>query len=686
MAIFTVTNTNDSGPGSLRQAIEDSNAAGGDNTIEFDAALLGQTITLLSALPVNTSADIDGDIDGDGSANDVTISSLEDTSLFTLDVDGVDFESSATLFLDIPDTLDFPITRGAINVTADDASFTNTGDITIDGAGMFGDRVSAVQVEGDNFTFSNLGSDTTITTTARSVIETLGFDPVTFEILDLITHVVNEGTLIAQDDTVRIINGSVVNSGTIRTEGTFDFGGLTGLQPGEIADGILFFGPQSDSYSGPTNLVNNTATGIIEGVRSGIFQIGGGQIDNAGLITADVTGILLQGSFRETAQDDFVLNNSGVITGGTENFGLNGPDPDDDIGAIHATTGLTDITINNTGTISDPDAVITAFSGTTVNNTGTGQLLSDIDGTGDDNVAFIGSQMDDFIVEDNISINFIAPTPELTFESSQGVTFEGSNENGFNVFEIPDGNGGTILVEFFPGDQLPLANVAGVNILALIDIADSIDSGFLSFQSDPNDDFIFPASITITSPTAGDLIVTYTISDGFSVTDTNGDLAFNVPADVNFDDEITNDAGAFIDGDIITGLGNDVINNIGVIDGNADLSPTGDSILAVTSVTEIIGDIFTGVGDDSVTNSGVITGEVFLGEGDDIFSGEGSDTSNVVFGEDGDDTLTGGSANDSLSGGDGDDLLLGSSGADMIDGGDGIDTNSFEDLGAGVRA
>ena len=47
MTIFTVTNTNDSGPGSLRQAIEDSNAAGGDNTIEFDAGLLGQTITCL---------------------------------------------------------------------------------------------------------------------------------------------------------------------------------------------------------------------------------------------------------------------------------------------------------------------------------------------------------------------------------------------------------------------------------------------------------------------------------------------------------------------------------------------------------------------------------------------------------------------------------------------------------------
>ncbi|HEU0208269.1 MAG TPA: hypothetical protein VFQ78_04745 [Candidatus Udaeobacter sp.] len=42
-ATITVTNTNDSGPGSLRQALAD--ADDGD-TITFDSALAGQTITL----------------------------------------------------------------------------------------------------------------------------------------------------------------------------------------------------------------------------------------------------------------------------------------------------------------------------------------------------------------------------------------------------------------------------------------------------------------------------------------------------------------------------------------------------------------------------------------------------------------------------------------------------------------
>ncbi len=55
-ATFTVINTNDSGAGSLRQAITDANGAGaGPHTIAFDIPGSGvQTITLLSALPALT--------------------------------------------------------------------------------------------------------------------------------------------------------------------------------------------------------------------------------------------------------------------------------------------------------------------------------------------------------------------------------------------------------------------------------------------------------------------------------------------------------------------------------------------------------------------------------------------------------------------------------------------------------
>jgi hypothetical protein len=67
-ASFPVTNTNDSGPGSLRQAILDMNAAGaGPHTIVFN--VYGQ-ITLLSSLPAITNSDVT--IDGE---NKITLNS-----------------------------------------------------------------------------------------------------------------------------------------------------------------------------------------------------------------------------------------------------------------------------------------------------------------------------------------------------------------------------------------------------------------------------------------------------------------------------------------------------------------------------------------------------------------------------------------------------------------------------------
>ena len=61
-ATFVVTNTNDAGPGSLRDAIEKANAAQGADTITFNIAGTGpHTIGLTYALPTITSPlNIDG--------------------------------------------------------------------------------------------------------------------------------------------------------------------------------------------------------------------------------------------------------------------------------------------------------------------------------------------------------------------------------------------------------------------------------------------------------------------------------------------------------------------------------------------------------------------------------------------------------------------------------------------------
>jgi hypothetical protein len=58
---LTVTNTNDSGPGSLRQAILDANANSGPDTITFSIGTGAQTITLATLLPnITDTVTIDG--------------------------------------------------------------------------------------------------------------------------------------------------------------------------------------------------------------------------------------------------------------------------------------------------------------------------------------------------------------------------------------------------------------------------------------------------------------------------------------------------------------------------------------------------------------------------------------------------------------------------------------------------
>ena len=75
-ATFTVTNLNDSGPGSLRQAVLNANATGGADTIQFQAGLVG-TITLTSNIEITDSLTINGP-----AASQLTISGNKAQQIF----------------------------------------------------------------------------------------------------------------------------------------------------------------------------------------------------------------------------------------------------------------------------------------------------------------------------------------------------------------------------------------------------------------------------------------------------------------------------------------------------------------------------------------------------------------------------------------------------------------------------
>ena len=85
-ATFTVTNLNDAGAGSLRQAIIDANGAAGADVITFQAGLTG-TITLATQLDVTGSVDIQGP-----GAAVLAVSGNQVTRVFYLYNDGPQFD------------------------------------------------------------------------------------------------------------------------------------------------------------------------------------------------------------------------------------------------------------------------------------------------------------------------------------------------------------------------------------------------------------------------------------------------------------------------------------------------------------------------------------------------------------------------------------------------------------------
>jgi len=119
---FPVTNTNDAGPGSLRQAILDANAAGaGPHSIVFNVH--GQ-ITLLSSLPI------------------ITVKKLT-----------IDGENRITLNATGPNGIVNPFTINADSVTIRNFTLTNNGDIDFD---IFANR-TGITIENIN-TYSTVGN------------------------------------------------------------------------------------------------------------------------------------------------------------------------------------------------------------------------------------------------------------------------------------------------------------------------------------------------------------------------------------------------------------------------------------------------------------------------------------------------------------------------------------------------
>ena len=279
MALFTVTNLNDSGAGSLRQAIIDANALAGTDTIEFSDTISGGTIVLTSGqLSITDSVIIDGDEDGDLKA-DVAISGNNASRVFLVATPGITADLSS---LTLEDGL--AATGGAIYAVS--GSQLNLTHSTIsDSAADSGGAVLASDTRIASSTFT--GNSATFGGALYLRSGTATITNVTLE-----GNTANDagGAIIASTagGTPLAIDNSTIVGNTLRAGATYDGAGVATFGGGvtEISNSILSGNTGGRDFAGVTgNPGLLTAQSSLVGTTTVIST------DNGGNLFSDTPGV-----------------------------------------------------------------------------------------------------------------------------------------------------------------------------------------------------------------------------------------------------------------------------------------------------------------------------------------------------------------------------------------------------------
>ena len=660
---------------SLREALA-LLGTGSTGPVGFDAGLINGQINLASTLDVTTDAYLNGFVDyllaGDGPVMNIQTDGITVTlfdGLLGLDANGTGYGD-----------------RRALNIEGDSVTFNNEGAIEIDGDNI-GDSDGSIGVAyyGNNFTFFN--SDVSaVQSEGQYGIQASGLNPATgaagFSANTLIT---NEGFIGGTDDAVQINHGTLNNFNEIIAAGTFT---TPGLEPGETSDGVSVVAttdldPAID-YSAGLGIINNSAAGLIEGIRSGVYLNGGGTVTNAGLIQGDMAGIAAQGHFGPTLMTvvDFTLVNSGTV----QRFGAAFGDFASRVAAvtIEGSESLATADITNSGTIISFDIGVRTSVGTVLVNTDTGNINGDSFNSGS-GIAFLGAQLEDYAIGDGL---YDVPT---------GWSFDDNITNdGTIIGDIRTGLGDDIFVN----NNAMTGNITlgkGNDTLTL-----GADATQGTIDAGNGDDFILANNVAnaITGGGGSDTVSYADSASGVTVDltagtasggDADGDSLTGIEnligtADADSltgntaDNSLTGGAGA----DTLLGLaGNDILSGGAsgdVIDGGAgvdtiDYSGSSNRILVNMASASYTSGHATG---DTVSNIENIVGTNFA----DTITGDG--LSNMIIGGNGADILSGFKGNDVIDAGAGNDFISGGRGQDIVDGGAGTDMMRYVGSDAGV--
>jgi Calx-beta domain/Sulfotransferase family/Right handed beta helix region len=329
---FSVTNVNDAGPGSLRQAIDDANNAAGADVITFQPGITG-TITITSGqLVISDTVDIQGP-----GANILSVSGNDTSRVFYL------YNSSASIDVAI---------SGLTITGGDDTSNSNPG-----GAGIFNGNEKLTL---DNVTISGNTSDGlggAVLASGTEMELAVHDSIISGNTADAggggVAIGISGGPLVIQNTTIvsntttsgfgggvyfsGVLSDTVIESSTISGNTAYISGGgvAVGVVGGPLAmrntaivsntatsgqgGGIYFSGVLSDTVIESSTISGNTSDGCGGGVYIG-QTIGGTQTISETTISGNTSACLGGGIFIDTVGTPFTIERS-TISGNSAQVG-----------------------------------------------------------------------------------------------------------------------------------------------------------------------------------------------------------------------------------------------------------------------------------------------------------------------------------------------------------------------------
>ncbi len=719
LATYTVTNTNVTGAGSLRQAIADANANAGADIIEFAGGVTG-TINVADfgsgiSTPVTISEALT--ITGPGSANLTIATDRTISELFKID----DGDSGVLQDVSI---------SGLTILAGENASgITNNETLTLTNvaftAETSGSNQEGVNQTGGTLTLSGTtfsgrwlkpignGSDVTVSTGTLTLEDYLS--------LDLSRLTVSAGSTL--DVNSGVTTDALFGAGNIVLNASAQALIVHGTTPSTFSGVISGAGGVRVQYDATLTLTGaNTYTGTTSMTAGGTLSIAGDANLGTGTIYFAEGGgtLLVTGTTIIDNAISFVLGNGTVSAGAGVDVTLSGAITDNAGSRAFTKTGTGTVTLSGANTFRGGTTVsegtLTLSGGNALSNTGTVNVAAgatlDLNGTTETIGSLTGSGT---VTVGAGSISFSNPAANSfngtlsgtgTFSVASGVTLKGTGTYNTPVTVL---SGGTIA----PGNSPGTISTGNLTLSSGSTASMEIDG---TVAGTGYDQIAVTGTVTINGATLS-TVFGYTSTTGTSYTLIDNDGA----------DAVTGTFSGLAEGATLTagvrtykisyagGDGNDVtltdVTPVPATPGNGSdsgtiVGSTGDDSLiggnGAGTISALAGDdtLYGYDGNDTLygeTGADLIYGNkaddlIYGNQGSDtLFGGQDADTvfggqdadilygnrsADVIYGNLGNDSLHGGQDADTLYGGQGDDSLAGNLGNDTLHGGEGADTLS----------